>query len=119
MTATGILSAILIGIVIGTLGRLVLPGRQNIGAIATVVVGILAALLGTWVARRMGWENLATARLDWDWAGWHFSWSWSELAVQLVFAVIGIILAMALTRTFIAADGDDRPVRRRRRKSTT
>ncbi|GAA1401659.1 MULTISPECIES: GlsB/YeaQ/YmgE family stress response membrane protein [Catellatospora] len=118
MTATGILSAILIGIVIGTLGRLVLPGRQNIGVIATFVVGILAALLGTWVSRQMGWESMWPARLDWNWAGWHFTWSWSELLVQVVCAVIGIIIAMALTRTFIADEGG-RPVRRRRRNTTT
>ncbi len=116
MTATGILSAILIGIFIGTLGRLILPGRQDIGVIATGFVGILAALAGTWVARQMGWESTWPARWDWNWAGWHFTWSWAELLTQLVCAVIGIVIAMALTRTFIADDG---PVRRRRRRTTT
>lgn len=116
MTATGILSAILIGIFIGTLGRLILPGRQDIGVIATGFVGILAALAGTWVARQMGWENTWPARWDWDWIGLHLTWSWAELLTQLVCAVIGIVIAMALTRTFIADDG---PVRRRRRRTTT
>jgi uncharacterized membrane protein YeaQ/YmgE (transglycosylase-associated protein family) len=112
MTATNILSGIVIGIIIGTLGRLILPGRQDIGAIATVAVGIVAALVGTWVSRQLGWENRWPARWDWNWAGRHFTWSWSELAVQLVCAIIGMIIAMALTRTFIADDG---PVRRRRK----
>jgi uncharacterized membrane protein YeaQ/YmgE (transglycosylase-associated protein family) len=113
MTAHGILSAILIGIVVGTLGRLILPGRQNIGVIATVAVGVGAALLGTWAAKAMGIESNAPAHFDWNAVGWHWTWSWAELGVQLLFAVIGIALATALTRTAIASD--DRPARRRRR----
>lgn len=34
------------GLIIGALGRLVLPGRQNIGLLATALVGIAASLLG-------------------------------------------------------------------------
>lgn len=115
MTAHGILSAILIGIVVGTLGRLILPGRQNIGVIATVAVGVGAALLGTWAARAMGIETNAPAHFDWNAVGWHWTWSWAELGVQLLFAVIGIAIATALTRTAIASD--DRPARRRRTRS--
>ena len=114
MTAHGILSAIIIGLVVGTLGRLILPGRQNIGAIATVAVGVGAALLGTWASRAMGIEDNAPARFDWNAVGWHWTWSWAELGVQLLFAVVGIALATALTRTAIA-DGDRRPARRRSR----
>lgn len=114
MTAHGILSAILIGIVVGTLGRLILPGRQNIGVIATVAVGVLAALLGTWAAKALGIENNAMAHFDWNAVGWHWKWSWAELGVQLLFAVVGIALATALTRTGISTD-DRRPARRRSR----
>ena len=48
MTANGILSAILIGIVVGTLGRLILPGRQSIGVISTITV------VGTISGARLG-----------------------------------------------------------------
>jgi uncharacterized membrane protein YeaQ/YmgE (transglycosylase-associated protein family) len=34
------------GVIIGALGRLVLPGRQEIGMLATALVGIAASLLG-------------------------------------------------------------------------
>jgi uncharacterized membrane protein YeaQ/YmgE (transglycosylase-associated protein family) len=34
------------GLVIGALGRLILPGRQEIGLLATALVGIGASLLG-------------------------------------------------------------------------
>jgi uncharacterized membrane protein YeaQ/YmgE (transglycosylase-associated protein family) len=115
MTAHGILSAILIGIVVGTLGRLILPGRQNIGVVSTVAVGVGAALLGTWAARAFGIENNAPAHFDWNAVNWHWTWSWAELGVQLLFAVVGIALATALTRTSIASD--DRPARRRSRRA--
>jgi len=36
----------LTGLVIGALGRLVLPGRREISLLATVLVGIAASLLG-------------------------------------------------------------------------
>ena len=36
----------LTGLIIGALGRLVLPGRQEIGLVATALVGIAASLLG-------------------------------------------------------------------------
>lgn len=43
-TWRGWVSAIVIGIVIGVLGRLVVPGRQHIGILWTILVGIVAAL---------------------------------------------------------------------------
>ncbi|WP_037675245.1 GlsB/YeaQ/YmgE family stress response membrane protein, partial [Streptomyces afghaniensis] len=39
MEIDGIISAIVIGIVIGVLGRLVVPGRQRIGILWTILVG--------------------------------------------------------------------------------
>ena len=36
----------LTGLVVGALGRLVLPGRQDISLLATALVGIAASLLG-------------------------------------------------------------------------
>jgi uncharacterized membrane protein YeaQ/YmgE (transglycosylase-associated protein family) len=36
----------LAGLIIGALGRLVLPGRQDISLLATALVGIAASLLG-------------------------------------------------------------------------
>ncbi len=44
-----IIGTIIFGAVIGVLARLVLPGKQNINAIVTVILGILGALIGYWV----------------------------------------------------------------------
>ena len=55
-----ILGLILIGIVIGVLARLVLPGRQPIGMWMTILLGIAGALVGGIVASAIGegdiWE---------------------------------------------------------------
>jgi uncharacterized membrane protein YeaQ/YmgE (transglycosylase-associated protein family) len=43
-----IIAAIVIGIIAGYLGRALLPGDDSMGFVATVVVGVVGALLG-WV----------------------------------------------------------------------
>lgn len=84
MTITGIISAILIGIVVGVIGRLVVPGRQPIGMLVTILVGIVSAFVGTALARTMG---IATATSGVDWL---------ELLVQVIVAALGVALLSAL-----------------------
>jgi uncharacterized membrane protein YeaQ/YmgE (transglycosylase-associated protein family) len=79
MTATGIITALIIGAIIGALGRLVLPGRQNIPVWLTIVVGIVAALIGSFIAGQMGVRD--TNGVD-----------WIELFIQVVLAAIGVAL---------------------------
>jgi uncharacterized membrane protein YeaQ/YmgE (transglycosylase-associated protein family) len=82
MTIAGIITAIIIGAIIGALGRLVLPGRQPIGMLLTVGVGIVAALIGTAIARGTGVAD--TDGVD-----------WIELAFQVVLAAVGVALVAA------------------------
>ncbi|MFF8526107.1 GlsB/YeaQ/YmgE family stress response membrane protein [Streptomyces werraensis] len=51
------------GIVIGVLGRLVVPGRQRIGILWTILVGIAAALIGSALASAFGVAD--TKGVDW------------------------------------------------------
>ena len=55
--AFNLLWLVLTGLVIGALGRLVLPGRQEIGLLATALVGVGASLLGGILANLfdVGW----------------------------------------------------------------
>lgn len=45
-----IISWIVIGLIVGALARLVLPGKQNISMAITIVLGILGALIGGWIS---------------------------------------------------------------------
>ncbi|MGY1454709.1 GlsB/YeaQ/YmgE family stress response membrane protein [Streptomyces sp. SS8] len=77
MEISGLVSAVVIGIVIGVLGRLALPGRQHTGVLLTIGVGILAALVGTAIATGLGVAD--TRGVD-----------WIELAVQIALAAGGV-----------------------------
>ena len=59
-----ILGLIVFGAVIGFLARLVLPGRQNINVIITVILGILGALIGYWLWGLIS-DQGDTAGIDW------------------------------------------------------
>ena len=40
---------IIVGLIIGALARLIMPGRDPIGIIGTLVIGVLGAIIGTWL----------------------------------------------------------------------
>ncbi|MEW2382615.1 GlsB/YeaQ/YmgE family stress response membrane protein [Micromonospora sp. NPDC047707] len=80
MEVAGFFTAIIIGLVIGALGRLVVPGKQNIPIWLTLLIGVVAAILGTLVAGALGVDD--TAGID-----------WIELALQVAFAAIGVAVA--------------------------
>ncbi|MEV4319913.1 GlsB/YeaQ/YmgE family stress response membrane protein [Actinocrispum sp. NPDC049592] len=63
MTIQSIIGAIVIGLIIGALARLILPGKQNIPIWLTIVVGIVAAFIGSLIARWLGVQD--TAGIDW------------------------------------------------------
>src|SRR5690348_18230845 len=46
LTLSVIIWWILIGLVVGAVARLVIPGRQHIGIIVTILIGIVAAIVG-------------------------------------------------------------------------
>ena len=83
MEITGIIAALVIGLIIGVLGRIVAPGRQNIPLWLTLVVGIVAALVGTFIASAV---DVATTRgID-----------WIELIIQVALAAIGVAIVAGL-----------------------
>jgi len=53
--STNWLYVILIGLVVGVLARLLKPGRDSMGIILTIVVGIAGAMLASFVGQRTGW----------------------------------------------------------------
>ena len=83
MTVTGIITAIIIGAIIGFVGRLVAPGKQNIPIWLTILVGIVAAFIGTWIAGLFGVAD--TGGID-----------WIELIMQIVVAAIGVTVVAGI-----------------------
>ncbi|MGH8952461.1 MAG: GlsB/YeaQ/YmgE family stress response membrane protein [Acidimicrobiia bacterium] len=51
------------GIVIGPLARLVLPGKQNISLVMTIVLGAVGAIVGGFVYDALGGQE--TSGIDW------------------------------------------------------
>jgi uncharacterized membrane protein YeaQ/YmgE (transglycosylase-associated protein family) len=80
VTVMGIITAIIVGAIIGALGRLVVPGKQHIPIWLTIVIGIVAAFIGTFIARAIGIPT-ATSGID-----------WLELLVQVIVAAIGVAI---------------------------
>jgi len=46
-----LLSAALVGAIIGGLARLVIPGKQDLGIFATIVIGWIGSLIGSLIGR--------------------------------------------------------------------
>lgn len=59
IAAWALISVGIVGIVIGGLARLVLPGRQQIGVLATVLLGWIGSLVGSFI----GFHVLSTGRI--------------------------------------------------------
>jgi uncharacterized membrane protein YeaQ/YmgE (transglycosylase-associated protein family) len=74
---TGIITAIIIGLIIGALGRLVVPGKQNIPIWLTLLIGVIAAIIGTFIAA--AFDVAETPGID-----------WIELIIQVALAALGV-----------------------------
>ena len=51
----GVLGWILFGLVVGIVGKLLMPGRDPGGFIVTMALGIAGALVGGFISRAVGW----------------------------------------------------------------
>ncbi|MDQ3151037.1 MAG: GlsB/YeaQ/YmgE family stress response membrane protein [Actinomycetota bacterium] len=86
METSGIISAIVTGLVVGALARIVLPGKQPIGVVLTILVGFVGAFLGGAIT-----------------AGYTQSF-WITLLVQVVVATI----LVAVVSAFLVGRGRSR-----------
>lgn len=114
MTITGIITMLVIGGIIGSLGRLVVPGRHAIPIWATILVGVIAAFAGTLLASAFG-VSTATPGID-----------WLELLFQIVLAAIGVVVVTGMytrrqggDRSLAYHSNDEPPSRPRRRPQSS
>jgi uncharacterized membrane protein YeaQ/YmgE (transglycosylase-associated protein family) len=72
-----IIGAIIVGLILGVLAKLVMPGKQRVPLWLTILVGIAAAIVGNYLATLLGVAET-------------FGFDWTRHGLQLLFAVIGI-----------------------------
>jgi uncharacterized membrane protein YeaQ/YmgE (transglycosylase-associated protein family) len=83
VTVEGIIGALIVGLIVGALGRLVVPGKQDIPIWLTMLVGVVAALIGTAIVGPLRDTN----GID-----------WVELLVQVALAAVGVLAVSAMRR---------------------
>jgi uncharacterized membrane protein YeaQ/YmgE (transglycosylase-associated protein family) len=81
-----IISAIVVGAIVGALARLLMPGRQSIGVIMTIVLGIIGSLIGSWVTYQVGYSNSN--------GGW-----------AVIPFLVGVVVAIVLIAVYLAITG--------------
>jgi uncharacterized membrane protein YeaQ/YmgE (transglycosylase-associated protein family) len=74
-----LLWGLLAGIIIGPLARLVLPGKQNISLVMTIVLGAVGAIAGGFVYEAIGGDE--TGGID-----------WIRLAIQVAVAALAVLI---------------------------
>jgi uncharacterized membrane protein YeaQ/YmgE (transglycosylase-associated protein family) len=78
----GILSWIVFGLVVGIIGKLLMPGKDPGGFIVTALLGIAGALIGGFLGRTMGFYGPNES------AGWLMS-------------ILGAVILLALYRMMV------------------
>jgi uncharacterized membrane protein YeaQ/YmgE (transglycosylase-associated protein family) len=75
-----IIGLIIAGLVIGALGRLLVPGQQNVPIWLHLIVGLVAVWVGYWISGLLGVDDTPGI----DWTRWIISILVAAIAVYLV-----------------------------------
>ncbi|MCC9144140.1 MULTISPECIES: GlsB/YeaQ/YmgE family stress response membrane protein [unclassified Arthrobacter] len=78
----GFIAFLILGLVAGAIAKMILPGRQGGGWIATLVLGVIGALLGSWLGSLFmgdGGELFSLTSL----------WTW-------VLAIVGALIVLVI-----------------------
>ena len=81
-----IISALVIGLIVGALARLIMPGKQNIGIIMTILLGAAGSLIGSWLTYQVGYSN-------------------SNGGFEIIPFLVGIVVAIVLIAIYLAITG--------------
>jgi uncharacterized membrane protein YeaQ/YmgE (transglycosylase-associated protein family) len=81
-----IIGAIVVGLIVGVLARLVMPGKQTIGLIMTVLLGALGSFIGTWITYKLGYSN-------------------SNGGFEVIPFLVGIVVAVVLIAAYLGVTG--------------
>ena len=50
-----VIATLIIGLIVGALAKLVMPGRDPGGFIITILLGVAGAFVGGWIGHALGW----------------------------------------------------------------
>lgn len=58
------ISTLIVGLIVGAIAKLLMPGRDPGGFIVTMIIGVVGAFLASFIGRALGWYG------EGDGAGW-------------------------------------------------
>ena len=79
----GLLATLVIGLIVGAIAKLLVPGRDPGGWIVTILIGIAGAFVGTWLGRTLGMYRNGES------AGWIASIVGAVILLLLYRAIVG------------------------------
>lgn len=91
----GWISLLILGLLAGAIAKAILPGDDPGGIIVTMIIGVVGALLGGWLAQAL--FNVDTMNRFFDLGTW-------------ITAIVGSIILLLLYRLFTRARGGSRRV---------
>jgi uncharacterized membrane protein YeaQ/YmgE (transglycosylase-associated protein family) len=76
-----ILAIVVIGLVVGIIARLVVPGRDHLSMLGTLAIGVAGSLLGWWAGRALVGSHAAA----------HHPWLWATAGAVVVLLVVRVL----------------------------
>ncbi|MGP5072431.1 GlsB/YeaQ/YmgE family stress response membrane protein [Arthrobacter rhombi] len=77
------LAFLLLGLIAGAIAKAILPGKQGGGWIATLILGVIGAILGGWIGSLFGSGTAGFFNL--------VSWIWAIVGSLIVLVIWGFI----------------------------
>jgi len=77
-----ILTTLIVGLIVGALAKLVMPGQDPGGFIITILLGVAGAFIGGWIGHALGWYSAGEAP-------------------GIIVSVIGAVILLAIYRAVI------------------
>jgi uncharacterized membrane protein YeaQ/YmgE (transglycosylase-associated protein family) len=84
-----IISAVMVGVIVGVLARRVMPEKPNLSIVMTSVLGAAGAFLGSWLTYGLGYTDANR--------GW-----------AIIPFLVGVIVAVIVIALYLAATGPKR-----------
>ena len=85
MEAMGLISWIVFGLIAGLIAKLIMPGRDPGGCIITVIIGVVGAVLGGFIATALGFGGIS-------------GFDWRSLLIAVLGALVLLFIWRAIAR---------------------